>query len=40
LELYDYLEDPAETKNLAAERPDVVRQMREILARYPEAVER
>jgi iduronate 2-sulfatase len=40
LELYDYQEDPAETKNLAAERPAVVKEMREILARHPEAVER
>ncbi len=37
LELYDYLEDPNETKNLAAERAGVVAELRAILARYPEA---
>ena len=37
LELYDYEADPAETKNLAAERPDVVARLRAILARQPEA---
>jgi len=37
LELYDYETDPHETKNLAAEHPDVVKQLRAILAKYPEA---
>jgi iduronate 2-sulfatase len=37
LELYDYETDPAETKNLAAERPEVVAQLRTILAKQPEA---
>ncbi len=36
-ELYDYETDPREQKNLAAGRPDVVEQLREILARHPEA---
>lgn len=37
LELYDYEADPLETKNLAAEQPDVVKQLRAILAKHPEA---
>ena len=37
IELYDYQTDNAETKNLAGENPDVVKQLREILARHPEA---
>ena len=37
LELYDYQADPAETKNLAAEQPDVVAKLRAILAMHPEA---
>lgn len=37
LELYDYQVDPEETKNLAASQPEVVKQMRAILARHPEA---
>lgn len=37
LELYDYQDDPQETKNLAAERPDVVAELRALLATYPEA---
>jgi iduronate 2-sulfatase len=37
LELYDYEADPAETKNLAAEQPDVVAKLRAILANQPEA---
>jgi iduronate 2-sulfatase len=36
-ELYDYEADPAETKNLAAEKPEIVAQLRAILARQPEA---
>jgi iduronate 2-sulfatase len=37
LELYDYLEDPLETKNVAPSRPLVVADLRAILARLPEA---
>jgi len=37
LELYDYESDPLETKNLAAEQPDVVTQLRSILSKHPEA---
>ena len=37
LELYDYEADPAETKNLAAEQPEVVAQLRALLAQHPEA---
>jgi len=37
-ELYDYQADPAEIRNLAAESPDVVEQMRGVLAKYPEPV--
>ena len=37
LELYDYEADPLETKNLAAEQPDVVKQLHAILAKHPEA---
>lgn len=36
LELYDYKTDPGETKNLASEKPDVVKQLRAILAKHPE----
>ena len=36
-ELYDYESDPAETKNLAADQPAVVDQLRAILAKHPEA---
>lgn len=36
-ELYDYQSDPDETKNLAKDQPDVVQQLRAILATYPEA---
>ncbi len=38
LELYDYEADPLETKNLAAEQPDVANKLRAILAKHPEAV--
>ena len=36
-ELYDYSDDPGETKNFAAERPAVVTQLRALLATHPEA---
>lgn len=36
-ELYDYASDPDETRNLAAERPEVVAQLRAMLASQPEA---
>lgn len=38
VELYDYEADPLEKKNLAAEQPEVVKRLREILSAYPEAV--
>lgn len=37
-ELYDYDEDPGETKNLAADRPEVVNDLQAILATHPEAI--
>ena len=37
LELYDYQEDPLETKNLAGERPEVVDELRALLSKHPEA---
>ena len=37
LELYDYEADPDETKNLAADKPEVVAQLRAVLAKQPEA---
>jgi iduronate 2-sulfatase len=37
LELYDYVEDPLEAKNLATERPDIVTRMRAIVSTQPEA---
>ena len=37
LELYDYETDPLETKNLAASQPEVVAQLRALLASQPEA---
>ena len=36
-ELYDYEADPEETKNLATDKPDVVAQLRALLAKQPEA---
>ncbi|MCE9609081.1 MAG: sulfatase [Chthoniobacter sp.] len=38
LELYDYEKDPLETQNLAAAQPEVVAQLRTILAKQPEAL--
>ncbi|TDU69365.1 iduronate 2-sulfatase [Prosthecobacter fusiformis] len=38
LELYDYQEDPLETRNLAQMRPEVVAGLLAILSRHPEAV--
>lgn len=40
IELYDYQEDPLETKNLAADKPEVVAELRAILAKHPEAKRR
>jgi len=37
IELYDYQEDPLETKNWAKERANVVSELRALLAREPEA---
>lgn len=37
-ELYDYQTDPAETKNHAAEQPEIVKQLSQVLARHPQAV--
>jgi len=37
LELYDYVTDPGETKNLAATQPEVVATLRGLLAKHPEA---
>ncbi len=37
LELYDYEADPLERKNLAAAQPEVVAQLRALLAKHPEA---
>jgi iduronate 2-sulfatase len=37
IELYDYEADPGETKNLAADEPKTVAQLRAILAKQPEA---
>ncbi|MFM7316857.1 MAG: sulfatase, partial [bacterium] len=36
-ELYDYEADPLETRNLAKDRPDVMTELKAILAKYPEA---
>jgi iduronate 2-sulfatase len=37
LELYDYVADAGENRNLAAEQPEVVAALRSILAGHPEA---
>ena len=37
IELYDYQEDPLETKNHAREKPEIVAELRAILAKHPEA---
>ncbi len=37
IELYDYETDPAEAKNLATDKPEVVTQLRAILSKQPEA---
>jgi iduronate 2-sulfatase len=37
LELYDYERDPLETVNLASQQPDVAAELREFLAKQPEA---
>lgn len=39
-ELYDYETDPLETRNLAAEKPEVIAAMKRTLAGYPPAVAR
>lgn len=39
LELYDYETDPLETRNLAAEQPQVVAELRAILRRHPAPVD-
>jgi len=36
-ELYDFKTDPLETKNIASEQPEVLAEMKQILARHPEA---
>ncbi|MFT6379482.1 MAG: iduronate 2-sulfatase [Akkermansiaceae bacterium] len=35
-ELYDYREDPNESRNLAAGKPEILKELKGILARYPE----
>ncbi len=35
-ELYDYDEDPLETRNLASERPAIVAELKELLAEHPD----
>ncbi len=37
IELYDYVKDPLEKENVAKANPEIVKGMREILAKYPEA---
>jgi iduronate 2-sulfatase len=38
IELYDYEDDPLEKRNVAGEQPEMVRKLRAILNRYPEAL--
>lgn len=38
LELYDYQDDPAESRNVVHERPEVARELQRILDQYPPAV--
>jgi iduronate 2-sulfatase len=38
IELYDYLSDPLETKNLASSQPEVVATLRPLIAAQPEAL--
>jgi iduronate 2-sulfatase len=35
IELYEYADGPVEKKNIAAENPEIVRQLRAILDRHP-----
>jgi iduronate 2-sulfatase len=37
IELYDYVSDRAETRNVAAEQPEIVARLRKVLAEMPEA---
>ena len=37
-ELYDYLNDPLETKNLASSRPELVKELANILEKHPEPI--
>ena len=39
-ELYDYLQDPNETRNLAAEQPAILKELQSKLATYPKPVPR
>jgi iduronate 2-sulfatase len=39
-ELYDYETDPLETRNLAAEKPEIVSALKDILSKYPQPVAR
>lgn len=39
VELYDYQSDPFERRNIAAEQPELVRQLQAILATHPEPVD-
>ena len=36
-ELYDYSNDPYETKNIASEKPQELKKLQAILSKYPEA---
>lgn len=39
IELYDYESDPLETQNVAGQNPDVVRRLRDILAKHPKPID-